>query len=233
MGCARLRVAGVLVSLGVLLAALPAQAADPSCQQLFKLKSKNSDTPTSITFVNGASTMRGIMWLGFDGQPKDYANLQVGESVTLQTFLTHPWMVVTGPGDCLEIVMPVEGGSVVSLFDEGPGAGEEGEVQTSCPAGTVPVPETDNCVPASEAGGASLPMYGRSLGGVVRSKPNMNAKKVASLKEGERIEIIEDTGVAMNGYTWFKIRWKGKTGYHWGGIFCADAGLPGVFEVCR
>ena len=33
----------------------------------------------------------------------------------------------------------VEGGSVVSLFDEGPGAGEEGEVQTSCPAGTVPV----------------------------------------------------------------------------------------------
>jgi hypothetical protein len=262
MGCARLGVTGFVAALGVLLATVPAQAADASCQQLFKLKSKNSNTPTTITFVNGASTMRGIMWLGFDGQPKDYANLQVGESVTLQTFLTHPWMVVTGPGDCLEIVMPVEGGSVVSLFDDGPGAGEEGEVQTSCPAGTVPVPETDNCVPASgggeegeaqtscpagtvpvpetdncvpasEAGGGSLPMYGRSLGGVVRAKPDMNSKKVASLKEGDRIEIVEDTGVTMNGYTWFKIRWKGRTGYHWGGIFCADAALGGVFEVCR
>ncbi len=231
-------IAAVVLSLG-LGSSSSALAADASCQQLFKLKSKNSNTPTTITFVNGASTVRGIMWLGFDGHPKDYANLQTGESVTLQTFLTHPWMVVTGPGDCLEIVMPVAGGSTVSLFDEGPGAGEEGEAQTSCPAGTVPVPETDNCVPAGggeegqaqtscpagtvpvpetdncvpagEAGGGTLPMYGRSLGGVMRSNPNMASKKIASLKEGDRIEILEDTGVTMNGYTWFKIQ-TGRAG---------------------
>lgn len=225
-------VAAIMLSLGLGWSG-SALAADASCQQLFKLKSKNSNTPTSITFVNGASTMRGIMWLGFDGHPKDYANLQVGESVTLQTFLTHAWMVVTGPGDCLEIVMPVAGGSTITLGDDGSNAGEEGEAQTSCPAGTVPVPETDNCVPASETGGGTLPMYGRSLGGVVRSKPSMGSKKVASLKEGDRIEIVEDSGVTMNGYTWFKIRWRGKTGYHWGGIFCSDAALGGAFEVCR
>lgn len=254
--------AAVVLSLGVLWPSV-ASAADASCKKLFKLKSKNSNTPTTITFVNQAQTMRGIMWLGFDGQPKDYANLQTGEQVTLQTFMTHPWMVVTGPGDCLEIVMPVAGGSTITLSDNGSNAGEEGgsqtscpdgtvpvpetdncvpagqaggeegQAQTSCPEGTVPVPETDNCVPASEAGGGSLPMYGRSLGGVVRSKPDMGSRKVASLKEGERIEIVEDTGVSMNGYSWFKIRWKGKTGYHWGGIFCADAALNGVFEVCK
>ncbi len=226
-------ITAMLAFFALALAASSAHAADASCNQLFKLKSKNSDTATTITFVNGASTMRGIMWLGFDGQPKDYANLQVGESVTLQTFVTHPWMVVTGPGDCLEIVMPVAGGSVVSLFDEGSNAGEEGGQQTSCPAGTVPVPETDNCVPASGGGGASLPMYGRSLGGVVRGGPDMGSRKVASLKEGDRIEIVEDTGVAMNGYTWFKIRWKGKTGYHWGGILCSDAALGGALQVCQ
>ncbi len=258
------RFVGAMLSvLAVLYATSPVLAADASCNQLFKLKSKNSNTPTTITFVNGASTVRAIMWLGFDGHPKDYANLQTGENVTLQTFLTHPWMVVTGPGDCLEIVMPVEGGSTVTLFDEGANAGEEGsprtscpagtvpvpetdncvpasqaggeegEAQTSCPEGTVPVPETDNCVPASEAGGGNLPMYGRSLGGVMRAKPDMGSKKVASLKDGDRIEILEDTGVTMNGYTWFKIKTKGRTGYHWGGIFCADASLQGAFEVCR
>lgn len=263
MSGARIVALGLWACLGILASMSAAHAADASCNQLFKLKSKNSDTPTTITFVNGASTMRGIMWLGFDGQPKDYANLQTGEQVTLQTFLTHPWMVVTGPGDCLEIIMPVAGGSTVTLFDEGSNGGEEGGPQTSCPAGTVPVPETDNCIPASEASGeegqaqtscpegtvpvpetdncvpagdssgASLPMYGRSLGGVVRSKPDMSSKKIASLKDGERVEIVDDTGVTMNGYTWFKIRWKGRTGYHWGGIMCSDAALGGVLEACR
>lgn len=233
MSCVRRLMAGIVVGFAMLVAALPAEAADGSCDQLFKIKSKNSNTPTSITFVNGASTMRGIMWIGFDGQPKDYANLQTGESVTLQTFMTHPWMVVTGPGDCLQIVMPVAGGSVVSLFDENEGTGAEGSPQTSCPAGTVPVPETDNCVPAGGGGSASLPMYGRSLGGVMRSQPDMSSRKAASLKEGDRIEILADTGVAMNGYTWFKIRAKGKTGYHWGGILCSDAALGGALQVCQ
>jgi hypothetical protein len=243
----------------------PVHAADASCQQLFKIRSKNSDTATTITFVNGASTVRAILWLGFDGHPKDYATLQVGESVTLETFLTHPWMVATGPGDCLEIVLPEPGGSTISLFDGGQSDGEEGAQQTSCPAGTVPVPETDNCVPAAEAGGeegaqqtscpagtvpvpetddcvpaspdgggqASLPMYGRSLGGIMRGKPDMGAKKVASLKQGDRIEILADSGVGMNGYQWFKIRVKGKTGYQWGGIMCADANLAGVLQRCQ
>jgi VHL beta domain len=135
-------------------------SADSSCNGLFKTKSKNSDTATSITFVNKSQTQRGIMWLDFKGQPQDYATIAPGKSVTLQTFLTHPWMVTTGPGDCLQIVMPSAGGSTFKLTEKGASSGEEGDTQTSCPPGTVPVPETDNCVkPKKKQAGCWYALY--------------------------------------------------------------------------
>jgi hypothetical protein len=51
------------------------------------------------------------LWLDFDGLPKDYANLNDREQVTLDTFMTHPWMVTDGPGNCLRIVLPHPGAS--------------------------------------------------------------------------------------------------------------------------
>jgi len=92
-----------------------AQAADGSCKQLFKLKSVNSGSPTTITFVNASNAQRGLLWLGYDGHPKDYGNLAPGQSRTQKTFVGHPWMITNGPGDCIEIVMPTQGGSVVRL----------------------------------------------------------------------------------------------------------------------
>ena len=132
---------------------------DPSCKQRSKLRSQNSDTPTSITFINKSGQYRGILWLDFDGQPKDYANLNSGERVTLSTFMTHPWMITDGPGNCIQIVMPRGGGRVVELGGAGgakSGAAKRAkpvakEAATSCPPGTKPVPETDNCVPVAGA----------------------------------------------------------------------------------
>lgn len=88
---------------------------DPSCKERTKLRSKNSDTKTKITFINKSGGMRGILWLDFNGQPKDYANLQSGEEVVLDTFMTHPWMITDGPGNCLQIVMPHPGARIVTL----------------------------------------------------------------------------------------------------------------------
>ena len=79
--------------------------ADASCKDQSKLRSQNSKTPIKLTFINRSGAMRGILWLDFDGQPKDYANLSDRERVTLDTFLTHPWMVTDGPGNCLRIVL--------------------------------------------------------------------------------------------------------------------------------
>jgi len=95
--------------------AIPAPGPDPSCSDLLKVKSQVSDTPAKITFINTSGMYRSILWLDFSGQPKDYAGLNSGEEVTLDTFLTHPWMVTDGPGNCVEIVMPHAGTRVVTL----------------------------------------------------------------------------------------------------------------------
>lgn len=264
--CTRPFVAGLAAALGLIIAAAPASAADPSCSQLFKIRSQNSDTATKITFVNDSGTVRALLWLDFSGQPKDYGSLNPGQQLTFDTFVTHPWMIATGPGDCLEIVMPRPGGSVIRIADESSGeeGGEEGEGgQHSCPPGTEPVPETDDCRPIQtgggeegddgqhgcppgsepvpetddcrpiKSGGGAFPTSGRSLGGVMRSKPSMGSSKVLSLAENTPIDILKDAGVEMNGYRWFKIRAKGRTGYQWGGIMCSDEPLDGMFETCR
>jgi hypothetical protein len=97
------------------LSALSEPTPDPSCKERTKLRSKNSDTKTKITFINRSGGMRGILWLDFNGQPKDYANLQNGKEVVFDTFMTHPWMITDGPGNCLQIVMPHPGARVVEL----------------------------------------------------------------------------------------------------------------------
>lgn len=77
-----------------------------TCETLANETSRNSDTPTTVTFVNKSEGTRGVMWIGFDGVPKDYAQLNPGETYTINTFLTHPWMFTDGPGNCLEMYMP-------------------------------------------------------------------------------------------------------------------------------
>ncbi len=95
--------------------AIPGLGPDPSCKDLFKVKSQNSATPAKITFVNKSGMYRSIMWLDFSGQPKNYANLNSGQQITLDTYLTHAWMVTDGPGNCIEIVLPHAGTRVVEL----------------------------------------------------------------------------------------------------------------------
>ncbi len=77
-------------------------------------------------------------------------------------------------------------------------------------------------------------LTGMSYGGVLRSGPSMDHRRVASLREGDHLEILEDTGVWFNDYKWFFVSTPQGTGYHWGGIFCVDriTQLDGVFSKC-
>ena len=96
--------------------ALPTQlAVAVSCKQQGKIRAKYSDRPTSITFLNKSGAYRGILWLDFEGKPKTYANLNAGERITLDTFLSHPWMVTDGPGNCLQIALPRKDPSLVAI----------------------------------------------------------------------------------------------------------------------
>ncbi len=85
---------------------------------------------------------------------------------------------------------------------------------------------------ASEAG-PDLPVGGRSYGGKVRGGPGMDFEDIGSLQEGDRVRILAHTGTDMGGYEWFKIRFQGRTGYHWGGIMCSDDPVNGMFQHCQ
>ena len=104
-------------------------ASDASCRDRPNLRSQNYNSATKLTFINRSGGMRGILWLDFDGQPKEYANLHDGEQIMLDTFMTHPWMVTDGPGNCLRIVLPQKGASVVEL-----GGGSDANTVKTAPA---------------------------------------------------------------------------------------------------
>lgn len=70
---------------------------------------------------------------------------------------------------------------------------------------------------------------------MVRDGPGKNFRKVANLKEGERVTLIENTGKMFNDYPWWKIEFSGRrSGYQWGGILCSlDAPMDGIYETCQ
>ena len=74
-----------------------------------------------------------------------------------------------------------------------------------------------------------------ALGGNVRAKPEVEAERVAKLKPGEGVVLLENSGIALNGYPWFKIEFRdGRTGHVWGGILCArQVAVAGLRNQCE
>ena len=87
------------------------------------VKSQNSNTPVTVTFVNKSGEFRGVMWADFKGKLVSYANLNPGESFTINTFVTHPWIFTDGPGNCVEMFMPRIGVSKFNITAKASGAG--------------------------------------------------------------------------------------------------------------
>lgn len=81
-------------------------AKEISCSERKGIRSLNSDAPTSVTFVNKSGAYRSIHWITTTGATQDYGGVNSGDEVTYNTFVSHPWMIATGPGDCLQIFMP-------------------------------------------------------------------------------------------------------------------------------
>ena len=98
----------------------------------------------------------------------------------------------------------------------------------------------DTCTEVSKTGGempltkfVSYPRKAKSWGGVVRAGPGMHYGKKASLKQGEWITLLGPTNDVMNNYPWFKIKYRGRIGYQWGGIICSvGPHVHGTYQVC-
>lgn len=102
---------------GVAVAQVPssARAGSRSCSEAKSLRPQHSKEPTKITFVNKSATYRALNWIDFKGHQKSYGGMNPGESKTVSTFRTHPWVVATGPGDCIKIYLPAAEPSTVTL----------------------------------------------------------------------------------------------------------------------
>lgn len=106
-----------------------------------------------------------------------------------------------------------------------------GDIQPMVEGGRKGQTEQDKAI---EPNGQDDTMTGMSYGGVLRSGPSMEHRRVASLREGDRLDILEDTGVWFNDFKWYVVATPHGTGYHWGGIFCVDRDtkIDGIFEKC-
>lgn len=81
-------------------------ASAKSCQLFGSIKSIDTGVRVNVRFVNRTNGMRSVMWLDYDGTPKQYKNLNPGESYVQSTFAGHPWMFTDGPGNCKEVFVP-------------------------------------------------------------------------------------------------------------------------------
>jgi hypothetical protein len=86
---------------------------------------------------------------------------------------------------------------------------------------------------AAPAAAGELPMKGRSFGGILRAAPTEKSAKIASLRDKDPVLIVKKTDAMMDEFAWFQIKFRGRTGYQWGGILCSDAPLAGIYQTCQ
>jgi von Hippel-Lindau disease tumor supressor len=77
-----------------------AVASQPKCKGEGKLRSKNSKVATEVIFANRTARNVEVYWLDFKGRRVFYMKLTPGASYTQQTYVTHPWIVVSSDGKC-------------------------------------------------------------------------------------------------------------------------------------
>ena len=112
-----------IAALGFAAVASVSEAQAASCANFGKVKSKNSNTPVTVTFVNRSGEYRSVMWVDFNGNLVNYANLNPGQRYQINTYVTHPWVFTDGPGNCVEMFLPRKGVSKFNIRKKSTGAG--------------------------------------------------------------------------------------------------------------
>jgi hypothetical protein len=88
-----------------------------SCNEEKKLRSLGTTNATAITFVNRASNSKGIYWVDFNGGRKLYGTLQHGQSISIRTYITHPWVIADSSGGCEAIYMPTTATQTIEIHN--------------------------------------------------------------------------------------------------------------------
>jgi hypothetical protein len=104
----------------------PAPATEShGCERLGQVLSLNGNQPQRITLTNMADGYRGVLWIDYNGDFVDIGGLNAGESITIDSYVTHPFMITDGPGNCLEVMVTTAGQSTFAITAPGQFFGNE------------------------------------------------------------------------------------------------------------
>jgi hypothetical protein len=105
---------------------LPPPAGDAhGCEMLGQVLSHTGDMPQQITLTNMTDGYRGVVWIDYNGNFVDMGALNAGESMTIDSYVTHPFMITDGPGNCLEVMVTTGGQSSYAITAPGQFFGNE------------------------------------------------------------------------------------------------------------
>lgn len=105
---------------------LPLPASDAhGCEMLGQVLSLNGNQPQQITLANMTDGYRGVLWIDYNGDFVDIGGLNAGESITIDSYVTHPFMITDGPGNCLEVMVTTAGQSTFAITAPGQFFGNE------------------------------------------------------------------------------------------------------------
>lgn len=76
-----------------------------SCDEAHSMRSVEGSTASELVIVNGSRDAAEVFWIDYSGQRNLWSTVPAGASVTVQTFLTHPWLV-SGADGCIGVYMP-------------------------------------------------------------------------------------------------------------------------------
>lgn len=76
------------------------------CDAEPSLRSIKGDAPVVVQFSNLRADAVELFWLDYDGQRKSYGLLSAGATREQRTYLSHPWLIASTSGACLEIRAP-------------------------------------------------------------------------------------------------------------------------------
>lgn len=89
--------------------------ADKGCAQESSLRSSNSGDPAYLVFSNETAGEVKFYWINYQGKRDQERTLKAGESMPINTYLTHPFVVVDAKGTCRGIFMALPEPGVVAI----------------------------------------------------------------------------------------------------------------------
>jgi hypothetical protein len=95
------------------------QNLDPgTCNQYLSIHSANSDTALQdVEFENMTSETRTIAWINYEGGVVHYSTLDSGQTFAVDTYLTHPWLIIDNNGKCRAMYLAGSPGAKIMLRD--------------------------------------------------------------------------------------------------------------------